>query len=125
MFSKLFHLLSISLIAIVTAFVMTHPITAKAMDWETSVDVASCSNRPGFEQDGKRTLALLHDHNIKAEISYYLEQKGIKGLTEDLEHSTGWIISVGTKDAPTARIVIAESIRKGLHVILLPAPAPK
>jgi hypothetical protein len=96
MLAKLPCLLSFSLIAMTAAFPIAYPISAKAMDWETSVDVASCPNRPGFERDGKRTLALLHRHKIKADISYYQEEQGIQALTEDIKHSTGWIIAVGT-----------------------------
>ena len=125
MLPKLPRLLSFSLIAITAAFVVAYAIPAKAMDFETSVNVASCPNRPGFEKDGKRTLALLHRHKIKAELSYYEEDQGIKALTEDIKHSTGWIIYVLTKDAPAARNLIAEAIKKGLHVVVLPASSPQ
>ncbi len=108
------------LIAIAAALATNYAISARATDWETAALVAWCPNRPGFEKDARRIVAILHEHSVRGDIMYYENVQGVNGLTEDIEHSTGWMLAVNVKDADAARKLIAEATKKGLRVNLLP-----
>lgn len=108
------------LIAVALGVAISCPISGDAMDWDTSALVAWCPNRVGFEQDAKRTQYILQKHKIVTLIMYYAKMEGGSGLTEDIKHSTGWMLAVNVKNADAARKLIAEAVKKGLRINLLP-----
>jgi len=90
-------------IGVTAAFIITCPFSSNAMDWETSVEIASYPNTSAYKKVGKRIEAILHSHKIEVVIT----------------PSSECIVSVEPKDASGARKLLAAEMKKGLKITLI------
>jgi hypothetical protein len=116
--SYMFRKAIILFVASMGSLVMSYPISAKGMDWDTAVDVASCSRRPGYENVASQVTSFLHDHGIKAVIMYYIHQDGLV-LPTYAPKAEGFLVLVNATNKVVARKLLTKEIENGLHITLL------
>jgi hypothetical protein len=97
---------------------LIHVQNVNAIDWETSAEVASCVNGPSFEKDAERSLAILRQLTIQAQVIFFQEHQGIYAITENPKRATKWVIIVNAKNASAARKALVAAKKKGLDIVI-------
>ena len=111
-------------------FMLSYAAFVSAMDWDTAAEVATCRNRPGYQELAARASDLMTKHGIHSMLMYFAkpDKDGIETLSVHPEQAGRWGLYVHIDDARRARGLVANAIKDGLNVTLStkdPDPEPE